>query len=102
MEAATKQPSDKVRELQSLLSKTLRVSIEDGRSFIGTFACIDREKNLVLSSTEEYPAPSLHSTDGPRFIGLIMVPWRWVVQVELEMEMDLGGDQHLGYEIDYT
>ena len=54
----------------------------------------------MLSSTEEYPAPSPHATDGPRFIGLIMVPWRWVVQVELEV--DLGGDQRSGYEIEYT
>ncbi|CAE6431856.1 unnamed protein product [Rhizoctonia solani] len=61
---ATKHMSDKVQELNSLLAKTLRVSIQDGRSFIGTFACIDREKNIVLSSTDEYPPP--HSQDGPR------------------------------------
>ncbi|QRV93937.1 LSM domain-containing protein [Ceratobasidium sp. AG-Ba] len=79
---------DKVRDLQSLLARTLRISIQDGRSFVGTFACVDREKNIVLSSTEEYPRPAPDSTDGPRFIGLIMVPWRWVVQVELEVNSD--------------
>ncbi|KAG9102559.1 hypothetical protein FRC06_001793 [Ceratobasidium sp. 370] len=77
-------PNDKVRDLQWLLAKTLRITIQDGRSFVGTFACIDREKNIVLSSTEEYPALP-RSDDGPRFIGLIMVPWRWVVRVELEV-----------------
>ncbi|KAG9104663.1 hypothetical protein FRC07_009759 [Ceratobasidium sp. 392] len=82
---ATTHPNDKVRDLQWLLAKTLRITIQDGRSFIGTFACIDREKNIVLSSTEEYPPAAPHSNDGPRFIGLIMVPWRWVVQVELEV-----------------
>ncbi|KAG9084384.1 hypothetical protein FS749_005273 [Ceratobasidium sp. UAMH 11750] len=83
----TAHPNDKVRDLQWLLSKTLRITIQDGRSFVGTFACIDREKNIVLSSTEEYPALP-HSDDGPRFIGLIMVPWRWVVQVELEISRE--------------
>ncbi|GAB1521497.1 hypothetical protein RhiTH_004593 [Rhizoctonia solani] len=63
---ATKHVSDKVQELNSLLAKTLRVSIQDGRSFIGTLACIDREKNIVLSNTDEYPPPP--SPDGPRFV----------------------------------
>ncbi|KAJ1304391.1 hypothetical protein OPQ81_005541 [Rhizoctonia solani] len=60
----TKHASDKVQELNSLLAKTLRIAIQDGRSFIGTLACIDREKNIVLSSTDEYPPP--YSPDGPR------------------------------------
>ncbi|KDN44472.1 hypothetical protein RSAG8_05519, partial [Rhizoctonia solani AG-8 WAC10335] len=86
----TKHGSDRVQELNSLLAKTLRVAIQDGRSFIGTFACIDREKNIVLSSTDEYPPP--HSSDGPRFVGLIMVPWRYVVSVELEVVLGQDSD----------
>ncbi|CAE6507286.1 unnamed protein product [Rhizoctonia solani] len=87
---ATKHVSDRVQELNSLLAKTLRIAIQDGRSFIGTFACIDREKNIVLSSTDEYPPP--HSPDGPRFVGLIMVPWRYVVSVELEVVLGQDSD----------
>lgn len=87
-----KHASDKVQELSSYLSKTLRIAIQDGRGFVGTFACIDREKNIVLTNTEEYPP--IHSTDGPRFVGLIMVPWRWVVSVEMEnLEMMYGRDE---------
>ncbi|CAE6416258.1 unnamed protein product [Rhizoctonia solani] len=89
---ATQHVSDRVQELNSLLAKTLRVAIQDGRSFIGTFACIDREKNIVLSSTDEYPPPP--SLDGPRFVGLIMVPWRYVVSVELEVILGQDADPY--------
>ncbi|CAE6466944.1 unnamed protein product [Rhizoctonia solani] len=89
---ATKQVSDRVHELNSLLAKTLRVAIQDGRSFVGTFACIDREKNIVLSSTDEYPPPP--SPDGPRFVGLIMVPWRYVVSVEMEVTLGQDSDPY--------
>ncbi|CAE6440117.1 unnamed protein product [Rhizoctonia solani] len=88
----TKQAFDRVQELDSLLAKTLRIAIQDGRSFIGTFACIDREKNIVLASTEEYPPPP--SPDGPRFVGLIMVPWRYVISVELEVILGQDLDQY--------
>ncbi|CAE6440087.1 unnamed protein product [Rhizoctonia solani] len=143
---ATKHVSDRVQELNSLLAKTLRIAIKDGRSFVGTFACIDREKNIVLASTtwtvydgrnkacvrqsagaqlassqdvkdcdkrreefrtfacidreknivlastDEYPPP--HSPDGPRFVGLIMVPWQYVVSVELEVVLGQDSDQY--------
>ena len=58
-----------------------RVSIQDGRIFIGNFACIDREKNIVLSNTEEY-----RTGEGPRgrYVGLVMIPWRWVIKAEVE------------------
>ncbi|ELU39293.1 hypothetical protein AG1IA_06679 [Rhizoctonia solani AG-1 IA] len=86
---ATKHVSDKVQELNSLLAKTLRVLIQDGRR---TLACIDREKNIVLSNTDEYPPPP--SPDGPRFVGLIMVPWRYVISVELEVVLGQDLDQY--------
>jgi hypothetical protein len=35
---ATKHVSDKVQELNSLLAKTLRIAIQDGRSFVGELA----------------------------------------------------------------
>jgi N-alpha-acetyltransferase 38, NatC auxiliary subunit len=74
-------PEEALEFLRTTLGLTYRVSIQDGRVFIGNFACIDREKNIVLSNTEEY-----RIDEGPRgrFVGLVMIPWRWVTKAEVE------------------
>jgi len=46
--------SPNISRLREFLNKKLRVTIEDGRVFIGVFYCVDHSKNFVLGETEEY------------------------------------------------
>ncbi|TFK71237.1 hypothetical protein BDN72DRAFT_838012, partial [Pluteus cervinus] len=93
-------PGSAVRAITSLLRVLLRVTITDGRVFLGTFAGTDQPMNILLLNTEEYQMsfPSSGSTlseselellasekearsDG-RYVGQILIPWRMVVKVE--------------------
>ncbi|KDQ17619.1 hypothetical protein BOTBODRAFT_105534, partial [Botryobasidium botryosum FD-172 SS1] len=71
--------------LASTLSKSYRISISDGRIFIGTLACLDKQLNLVLVNTEEF-----RLGDGymGRYVGMVMIPWKWVVKAEAEIEWE--------------
>lgn len=46
--------TDNIKQLASYLNFKSRIKITDGRIFIGTFVCIDKEKNIILVHTEEY------------------------------------------------
>lgn len=46
--------TDNIRKLESYLNFKSRIKITDGRLFIGTFVCIDKEKNIILAHTEEF------------------------------------------------
>lgn len=43
-----------IQQLTSYLNFKSRIQITDGRIFIGTFVCIDKQKNIILTHTEEY------------------------------------------------
>ncbi|KAI0638852.1 hypothetical protein C8Q77DRAFT_1078000 [Trametes polyzona] len=80
----TAQPSANVARLKSLLRQTIRVSVNDGRVFLGTFAGTDKQLNLLLINTDEYrlgPDAGESGLDG-RLVGQVMIPWRLVVRVE--------------------
>lgn len=67
--------------LSALLNQTLRISASDGRTFLGTFACVDKQKNVILTNTDEY------RVGGPpqgRYVAMVMVPWRLVEKVEAQ------------------
>jgi len=69
--------------LRALLRQILRVVVEDGRVFLGTFAGTDKALNVLLVNTEEYrPSPG----DGyeGRFVGQVMIPWKFVKKVEVQ------------------
>ncbi|ORY81597.1 hypothetical protein BCR37DRAFT_348101 [Protomyces lactucae-debilis] len=40
--------------LHDLLNQTLRMTVSDGRSFVGNFMCTDRDASVILSDTWEY------------------------------------------------
>jgi small nuclear ribonucleoprotein (snRNP)-like protein len=40
--------------LNGLLNQPLRMTVTDGRSFIGNFMCTDRDAAVILSDTWEY------------------------------------------------
>ncbi|KAI8595759.1 hypothetical protein EDD21DRAFT_287414, partial [Dissophora ornata] len=44
--------------LRSLLNRSTRIKITDGRIFIGQFMCIDNSKNIILSGAYESRPPS--------------------------------------------
>lgn len=46
--------TENIRRLNSYLNFKSRIKITDGRTFIGTFVCIDKEKNIILAHTEEF------------------------------------------------
>ncbi|TFL06235.1 hypothetical protein BDV98DRAFT_559057 [Pterulicium gracile] len=67
-----------ISNLKALLSQTLRVAINDGRTFIGTFAGTDQLLNILLVNTEEYRGPMMG-----RYVGQVMIPWKFVVSAEV-------------------
>jgi small nuclear ribonucleoprotein (snRNP)-like protein len=91
--------------LTSTITQYYRINIQDGRVFIGIFTCMDKDKNIILTNTEEYHLEkSAMYTKGSswsfvcfpansdfifwplgRYVGMVMIPWRYVVKVEVEM-----------------
>lgn len=69
-----------IRKLIGLLRQILRITIDDGRVYLGTFAGTDKLLNILLLNAEEYRI----GQDGiaGRFVGQVLVPWRLVLNVE--------------------
>lgn len=70
--------------VQSLLNDTLRVTIADGRIFLGTFVGTDSELNILLLNTDEFRLGPNENPNG-RFVGQVMIPWRLVERVEARL-----------------
>ncbi len=69
-----------IEELRARLDTQLRVELTDGRSLIGNFTCFDKQKNILLSCTCERQPGATDTRD--RNIGLVLVPWRWITDIE--------------------
>ena len=67
-----------------LLNDTLRVTVTDGRIFLGTFVGTDRELNILLLNTDEFRLGPNENPNG-RFVGQVMIPWRLVNKVEARL-----------------
>jgi len=75
-----------VSQIKSFLQSVLRISISDGRLFVGTFACVDKQLNIVLTNTEEFrlgPPGSPPPVQG-RYVTMVMIPWKFVTKVEAQ------------------
>jgi len=80
--------------LTSLLGKTLRVTANDTRMFLGQFKCTDSDRNIILSSTFEYRLPpppkniqgqaTVTMDMTSRYLGLVVVPGEYIVKIEVE------------------
>ncbi|KAG5646929.1 hypothetical protein DXG03_002005 [Asterophora parasitica] len=70
-------------QLKTLLTRVLRVTVNDGRIFIGTFAGTDQPLNILLLNAEEYRLGVEENPDG-RYVGQIVIPWKIIVTVEGE------------------
>ncbi|KAF7323882.1 Sm domain-containing protein [Mycena kentingensis (nom. inval.)] len=77
-------PSEAVARLQSLLTSTLRITVSDGRVFIGSFAGTDQPLNILLLNADEYRigAAAEENPDG-RYVGQVLIPWKIVVKAEV-------------------
>ncbi|THH17197.1 hypothetical protein EW146_g3578 [Bondarzewia mesenterica] len=82
--------------LKPLLRLLLRISITDGRIFLGTFVGTDKELNVLLIHTDEFRLGPAENPDG-RYVGQVMIPWSKVVRVEVQAPGSDGGldDGHL-------
>lgn len=68
--------SDTVSRVRKLLFRRMLVGIKDGRFFLGTFHCMDKQGNIILQDTVEYRS-TRHSSPSPmeqRCLGLILIP----------------------------
>ena len=65
------------------MGHTYRISISTGRTFVGSFLCIDPQGNLILDQTVEYEG---ETTDGPgRDVGMVLIPRKWWSRVERQL-----------------
>jgi small nuclear ribonucleoprotein (snRNP)-like protein len=82
-----------LEQIKGLLDKILRITTNDGRIFIGTFAGTDKPLNLILLNTEEFRISGPDSKVAGRFIGQVIFPWKIVTKVEARIELEVTGNQ---------
>ncbi|KAF7842874.1 putative LSM domain-containing protein [Senna tora] len=68
--------SDRVNRTRKLLFRRMLVGIKDGRFFLGSFYCMDKQGNIILQDSMEYRS-TRRSSPSPmeqRCLGLILIP----------------------------
>eukprot|EP00794_Sanderia_malayensis_P015278 gene15278-16854_t len=74
--------------LESLLNKTFKIVISDGRTLVGSFLCTDKEQNVILGQCLEYVEKNgLENGEQPRTLGLAMVPGRHIISIEMDINL---------------
>ena len=68
--------SDLEARVRKLLFRRMLVGIRDGRFFLGTFHCMDKQGNIILQDAVEYRSTRRSSTSPmeQRCLGLILIP----------------------------
>jgi N-alpha-acetyltransferase 38, NatC auxiliary subunit len=87
-----------VERLKSLMGYTWRISIQDKRIFLGTLVCTDKDKNIILTNADEMR----RGEPNGRYVGMIMIPWRWVVKAEVEWTAYMENEEGNGENPIYT
>jgi len=75
-EAENSGSSGAVSRARKLLFRRMLVGIKDGRFFLGSFYCIDKQGNIILQDAIEYRS-TRQSSPSPmeqRCLGLILIP----------------------------
>ncbi|GFY81489.1 small nuclear ribonucleoprotein family protein [Actinidia rufa] len=69
--------SNVVARVKNLLFRQMLVGISDGRFFLGTFYCIDKQGNIILQDAVEYRSTRCSSPSPmeQRGLGLILIPF---------------------------
>lgn len=67
---------DPIARVRKLLFRQMLVGIKDGRFFLGSFHCIDKQGNIILQDTVEYRSVrrSSPSPTEQRCLGMILIP----------------------------
>jgi small nuclear ribonucleoprotein (snRNP)-like protein len=88
------QDTPAIAKLRALLGKELRITIYDGRIFLGNFACTDKGLNLVLTNVYEFSLKfkTDHLVENGRFVGMLMFPWRHIKSIEIHMQDAPGSE----------
>ncbi|KAL0094456.1 hypothetical protein F4703DRAFT_1726842 [Phycomyces blakesleeanus] len=88
--------TENIQRLRTYLNFKTRIQISDGRTFIGVFMCVDKDKNIILAHAEEFRGGDcniiLDSIQyhiysfkyEKRLVGLVMIPGKHLVKVEAE------------------
>ncbi|CAH2242670.1 jg8488 [Pararge aegeria aegeria] len=71
-------------KLRKWLNMNFRIEMTDGRVLIGIFLCTDRDANVILGACSEYLKSNDGETEEPRVLGLVMVPGRHIVSIQLD------------------
>jgi small nuclear ribonucleoprotein (snRNP)-like protein len=82
-----------LEKIKGFLNQLLRITTNDGRIFIGTFAGTDKPLNLILLNTEEYRISGPESKPDGRFVGQVIFPWKVVVKVEARTGQKAGSQR---------
>ncbi|KAH9982034.1 hypothetical protein BGW80DRAFT_1261123 [Lactifluus volemus] len=78
--------TEATRNLKSILRGTLRIITNDDRAFIGTFVGTDKDMNILLVSTEEFRLGASHQNPAVgRYVGQVMIPWRLIQDIGLQV-----------------
>ncbi|KAJ8720225.1 hypothetical protein PYW07_012268 [Mythimna separata] len=81
---AVKNFEDGKTKLKKWLNMNFRIEMTDGRVLIGVFLCTDRDANVILGACSEYLKGCDGETEEPRVLGLVMVPGRHIVSIQLD------------------
>lgn len=76
-----------IHRLTDLLRQILRITTNDDRIYLGTFAGTDKLLNILLINAEEYRTEQ--GGVGGRFVGQVLMPWRLIVRVESQSHSGL-------------
>ncbi|CAA3027727.1 small nuclear ribonucleo [Olea europaea subsp. europaea] len=90
LDASKSNSSNYVAHVKKLLFRPMLVGIKDGRFFIGTFYCMDKQGNIILQDAIEYrstrrssPSPMEH-----RGVGLILIPFSCRISCHVDCAID--------------
>lgn len=76
LEEGGESSSEAVNRVRKLVHRRMLVGIRDGRFFLGSFHCLDKQGNIILQDAVEYRS-TRRSSPTPmeqRCLGLILIP----------------------------